>query len=185
MLLRSAFAYGVFCLAAVSARSPPKVFMIRHGEKPPNRDDHGLTLDGIKRSQCLRDIFGRDSGYDIGHIMAPTVKWNGEHRRAYMTVLPLANDLGLEVDAHCSRKDTQCVADTIQSYDGPGNILISWRHKNMGQIQEHLGSHDPLEYPEDRFDLIWTIPFPYEEVTDIESEFCPGLGSRPALVAQY
>lgn len=93
MLLRSAFAYGVFCLAAVSARSPPKVFMIRHGEKPPNRDDHGLTLDGIKRSQCLRDIFGRDSGYDIGHIMAPTVKWS-ESRNIY------PNDQFLELDGH-------------------------------------------------------------------------------------
>ncbi|GLI72182.1 hypothetical protein PoHVEF18_000352 [Penicillium ochrochloron] len=150
MFLRSAFAYLFFGLAAVSARNPPKVYMIRHGEKPPNRDDHGLTLDGIKRAQCLRDIFGQNSDYNIGHIMAPTVKWNGEHRRAYMTVLPLANDLGLEVDAHCSRKGTQCVADTIRNYDGPGNILIAWRHKNMGEIQELLGSYDPLEYPEDR-----------------------------------
>jgi hypothetical protein len=76
MLLRSALAYLFFGLAVVSARSPPKVYIIRHGEKPPNRDDHGLTLDGIKRSQCLRDIFGKQSGYDIGHIMAPTVKWS-------------------------------------------------------------------------------------------------------------
>jgi hypothetical protein len=67
-----------------------------------------------------------------------------------MTVLPLANDLGLEIDAHCSRKDTQCVADTIRSYEGPGNILIAWRHKNVGELQEHLGSPDPLQYPEDR-----------------------------------
>jgi hypothetical protein len=36
-----------------------------------------------------------------------------------------------------------------------------------------------------RFDLIWTIPYPYEEVTDIESEFCPSLDSRPVLVAQH
>ncbi len=67
-----------------------------------------------------------------------------------MTVLPLANDLGLDIDTHCSRKDTQCVADSIWSYDGPGNILIAWRHKNMGTIQENLGSRDPLDYPEDR-----------------------------------
>jgi hypothetical protein len=36
-----------------------------------------------------------------------------------------------------------------------------------------------------RFDLIWTIPYPYEEVTNIESEFCPGLDYRPRLVAQH
>ncbi|KAJ5157396.1 uncharacterized protein N7482_008496 [Penicillium canariense] len=184
-MLHSAILCLCLFLAAVSASSPPKVFIIRHGEKPANPDDHGLTWDGIKRSQCLREVFGEHSGYDIGHIMAPTVKWNGEHRRAYMTVLPVANDLGLEIDTHCSRKDTKCVADAIRSYDGPGNILIAWRHKNMGAIQEHLGSSDPVEYPEDRFDLIWTIPFSYEEITDIKSEFCPGLDSSPGLIAQY
>lgn len=85
MFLRSAFAY-IFvssCLVAVSARNPPKVFIIRHGEKPPNPDDHGLTLDGIKRSQCLRDVFGKDSSYDIGHIMAPTVKWSESYDTHY------------------------------------------------------------------------------------------------------
>lgn len=51
------------------------MYMIRHAEKPPNSDDHGLTLDGIKRSLCLRDVFGEHSDYNIGHIMAPTVKW--------------------------------------------------------------------------------------------------------------
>ena len=52
------------------------MYMIRHAEKPPNSDDHGLTLDGIKRSLCLRDVFGERSDYNIGHIMAPTVKWS-------------------------------------------------------------------------------------------------------------
>lgn len=63
---------------------------------------------------------------------------------------PLAEDLGLDVDTHCSRKKPQCVADAIRSYDGPGNILIAWRHKNMAEIQEALGSSDPLEYPDER-----------------------------------
>lgn len=67
-----------------------------------------------------------------------------------MTVLPLAQDLGITVDSHCSRKDPECVVDTIRSYDGPGNILVAWRHSNMEEIQEMLGSEDPLEYPKDR-----------------------------------
>ena len=35
-----------------------------------------------------------------------------------------------------------------------------------------------------RFDLIWTIPHPYNEITDVYSEECPGLDVRPRLVAQ-
>lgn len=90
MFLRSAFVCLFLCLAAVSARNYPKVYMIRHGEKPPNPDDHGLTLDGIKRSQCLRDVFGEHSGYNIGHIMTPTVKWS-ESRDTYQHIKDLKN----------------------------------------------------------------------------------------------
>lgn len=49
--------------------------MIRHGEKPQNPNDHGLTPDGVKRAQCLRRVFGQGSEYGIGHIMAPRVEW--------------------------------------------------------------------------------------------------------------
>ncbi|KAJ5677656.1 uncharacterized protein N7477_003289 [Penicillium maclennaniae] len=183
MLLRSSFL--LLCsLAAASARAPPVVYLIRHGEKPADPDDHGLTPDGWRRAECLRHVFGADSEYNIGHIMAPTVKWNGDHRRPYETVAPLAHDLGIDIDDHCTRKDPQCVVDTIRSYDGPGNLLISWRHSNLHIIQELLGFEHHVEYPEDRFDLIWTIPHPYDEITEIYSEQCPGLDVRPRLVAQ-
>lgn len=57
-----------------SARVPATVFLIRHGEKPADPDDNGLAPAGFKRAQCLREAFGVGSGYDIGHIMAPSVK---------------------------------------------------------------------------------------------------------------
>ncbi|KAJ5218963.1 uncharacterized protein N7498_001062 [Penicillium cinerascens] len=172
-------------LAVASARGPTTVYMIRHGEKPADKNDQGLTPDGWRRAECLRDVFGADSEYNIQHIIAPPVMQNGEHRRPYMTVLPLAHDLGLQIDDHCTRKDPECVADAIRSYDGTGNILISWRHSNMDEIQELLGSENPVDYPINRFDLIWTMPYPYNEITDIYSEECPGLDVRPGLMAQY
>ncbi|KAJ5477107.1 hypothetical protein N7539_007251 [Penicillium diatomitis] len=189
-------------LAVLISGHPATVYIIRHGEKPHNKNDHGLNLDGIKRSLCLPGIFGNSSEYNIGHIMAPTVRESmspsspkhqdqvdpislvsdqkktsnyGQYRRSYMTVLPLANHLGLEVDAHCSREETRCVAKTIRKYDGPGNILIVWRHSSMNKILERLGVLSTISYPEDRFDLIWKIPYPYDEVTEVTSEHCPGL----------
>ncbi|KAJ5172159.1 hypothetical protein N7492_004752 [Penicillium capsulatum] len=148
MLLRAIV--NVALLVAVASARTPTVFLVRHGEKPANPDDHSLTFHGLMRAQCLREVFGADSGYDIGYIMAPTMKSSGEHGRAFKTVSPLAEDLGLEVDTHCSRKNPGCVADAIRSYDGPGNILIAWRHKNMRDIQEMLGSNEPVEYPDER-----------------------------------
>lgn len=67
-----------------------------------------------------------------------------------MTVLPLAHDLGLQIDVHCTRKEPECVADAIRAFDGPGNLLISWRHSNMHTIQELLGFEDLVDYPGDR-----------------------------------
>ncbi|OGE57761.1 hypothetical protein PENARI_c001G03098 [Penicillium arizonense] len=144
MLLQLVLMALCLVLGIVSAQNPT-VYIIRHGEKPANKDDHGLILDGIKRAQCLRSVFGEGSGYNIGHIMAP------------------------------HRKKVECVAETVRSYDGPGNILIAWRHTNMGGIEEALGAYEPIEYPDDRFDLIWTDPWPYGNVTQVESEGCPGL----------
>ncbi|CAG8044876.1 unnamed protein product [Penicillium nalgiovense] len=184
MLLQSVLSTLCFCLAIASAKSYPTVYMIRHGEKPRDPKDHGLASDGIKRAQCLRHVFGQESGYNIGYIMAPHVKKNGAHGRAFETVLPLAKDLGLTVDTHCKRKKVKCVAKTIRSYDGPGNILIAWRHSNMGGIETELGALEPIEYPDGRFDLIWTDPWPYGNVTSIKSEECPGLDVATGLVDQ-
>lgn len=61
-------------LAVAWARKPPVVYMIRHGEKPADPNDHGLTPDGWRRAECLRQVFGANSEYNIGHIMAPLVK---------------------------------------------------------------------------------------------------------------
>lgn len=177
MSLCSALVF-LWTLAVASARDLATVYMIRHGEKPADKNDQGLTPDGWRRAECLRDVFGADSGYNIQHIIAPPVMQSelmhprakqgnfgrnnsraytdhmntidGEHRRPYMTVLPLAHDLGLQIDDHCTRKDSECVADAIRSYDGPGNILISWRHSNMDEIQELLGSESPVDYPINR-----------------------------------
>lgn len=50
----------------------PTVYLIRHGEKPDDGD--GLNAQGQQRAQCLRNVFGASSQYDIGHIMAETPK---------------------------------------------------------------------------------------------------------------
>jgi broad specificity phosphatase PhoE len=46
------------------------VYLIRHGEKPDSGD--GLNAQGKQRAECLRNVFGASSGYDIGHVMAQT-----------------------------------------------------------------------------------------------------------------
>jgi hypothetical protein len=62
-------AVALFGLVAVAA-AQPTVYFIRHGEKPSSGD--GLNSQGLQRAQCLRNVFGASSSYDIGHIMAQT-----------------------------------------------------------------------------------------------------------------
>ncbi|RYP51344.1 hypothetical protein DL768_003348 [Monosporascus sp. mg162] len=151
----------------------PTVYLIRHSEKP--KDGNGLNEEGEQRVQCLRTVFGAGSGYNITHIMAQTPKSNGKRKRPYDTVRPLADDLGLAVDILCDRDDSKCVADFVNSYTVDGNILICWQHGEMKTVAKRLGAKGVKDYPDDRFDLVWTLPYDYKEIVSIESENCPGL----------
>lgn len=59
-------------LATTALAATPTVYLIRHGEKPADDDETGLSTQGEQRAQCLRSVFGATSSYDIGHIMAQT-----------------------------------------------------------------------------------------------------------------
>ena len=70
-------AAGVGLAAAVPADVPgeaaadaaPEFFLIRHAEK---NSDGTISTKGMKRAECLINVFGRDSKYNIQHIMVQT-----------------------------------------------------------------------------------------------------------------
>ncbi|KFG79890.1 putative phosphoglycerate mutase family protein [Metarhizium anisopliae] len=167
-------AYILTLIAGVVA-AEPMVFLIRHGEKPADDDEPGLSTKGQQRAQCLRNVFGAGSNYHVGHIMAQAYKPDGSRKRPFDTVSPLAQDLGLKVDTSCDRNDSKCVKKVVKNYKGAGNILICWEHKALRDIAEALGADNVKDYPKKRFDEIWIDPYPYSEITDIVSENCPGL----------
>ncbi|KAI5457930.1 hypothetical protein BGZ63DRAFT_363322 [Mariannaea sp. PMI_226] len=159
---------------AVLAAAKPTVFLIRHGEKPAD-GGVGLSVQGEERAQCLRTVFGPGSGYNIGYVMAQAYKSDGSRDRPYLTVLPVATDLGLKVDVSCDRDDESCVKKVVNGYKGSGNILLCWEHDELNNIAEELGAKDVDNYPDDSYDLIWTDPSPYSKIVSVTSENCPGL----------
>ncbi|KAI3338380.1 hypothetical protein F4824DRAFT_499228 [Ustulina deusta] len=177
--------------ATVVMAAEPTVYLIRHGEKPDD-DGIGLSARGEQRAQCLRTVFGAASQYNIGYILAQTPKdseffrsaipqlcvprqTHGKRERPYLTVKPLADDLGLTVDTSCDRDDEECVRDAVDDYDGEGNVLICWEHDQLNNIAEELGASDVGNYADESYDLIWTQPYDYSDITSVTSENCPGL----------
>lgn len=71
----SATMKSVLALASLLTLSAAQstVYLIRHGEKPSD-GSNGLSSQGMQRAQCLRNVFGASSMYDIGYIMAETPK---------------------------------------------------------------------------------------------------------------
>lgn len=61
-------------LLATVATCDPTVYLIRHGEKPADDNEVGLSPEGKQRAQCLRSVFGAGSGYNIGKVMAQSYK---------------------------------------------------------------------------------------------------------------
>ncbi|TGO61011.1 hypothetical protein BOTNAR_0136g00140 [Botryotinia narcissicola] len=154
--------------------SSQTVYLIRHGEKPAD-GGNGLSALGLQRAQCLRNVFGNESIYDIKYIMAMTPKSDGERTRPLDTVQPLATDLNITVDISCDRDDADCVADIVNQYEGEGNILISWQHGALTDIVKALGDENAPKWKKHAYDIIWTDPKPYTGLTEITSENCPGL----------
>ena len=88
---------------------------------------------------------------------------------------PLAQELGLTIDTSCTRDDADCVAGLVDNYGGSGHILICWEHHNLQGIVEALGDSNAPSYPDDAFNIIWTDPSPYTDITSMTTENCPGI----------
>lgn len=148
--------------------TPPTIYMIRHGEKPP-ADGIGLSAAGTWRADHLPGVFGKQSDFNIGYILAekpdeglcsrflistwvPNVpSGDGHDERPYLTVLPLADSLGLKpadngLDVRFKRDKTREVADAVKNFQGDGNILICWEHKALTDLATAIGVTNPPEY---------------------------------------
>jgi hypothetical protein len=104
---------------------------------------------------------------------------DGGRSRPYDTIKPLATALGIKIHSKIDRDDVQGAANAAKAYDGPGNVLVCWEHGQLAKIATALGVQGyadssgwsgPVEYPGNRFDLIWTVNPPYTEISTVTSE---------------
>lgn len=151
------------------------IMIIRHAEKPlPGHaargitrtgrpDKRSLTVDGWQRAGALIDLFAPARGRPPAGLHRPAAVYgsaavHGRSKRAIETVKPLADRLGVPVVDRYAPGDEAKLAAELSAR--PGASLVSWHHKSISKIIEHLGPvtpAPPAQWPEDRYDMVWTL----------------------------
>ncbi|CAG9984932.1 unnamed protein product [Clonostachys byssicola] len=156
----------------------PNIFMIPHGEKMTNGSDR-LSEDGLARAECLREIFGPGSVFNIGFIIVPKYKFTLAgivDRLGFDTMTPLAEDLNIDIRAGCARMVYGCVLEAIDYWVGTGkNALVCWEPKLMGGLSRLLGLRYLERYPSGRHDIIWELTPNRYYMQRRTLQKCPGL----------
>ena len=152
------------------------VMVIRHGEKPEDddsgpgldangvEDDSSLTAVGWDRAHRLVDLFDPAAGDPRPGLARPKAIYaagandNGEGQRTRETVQPLADRLGIPAVTTFGKGDEEKLIEHVLSQPGP--TLISWQHGEIPAMAEAFPGATPTpptEWPDDRFDVIWTF----------------------------
>lgn len=158
-----------------SAPTGKLVMIIRHGEKPKKKngapgidaqgkvDDHSLTPVGWQRARALADVFDGQGPAPQGLVKPATIyaagsRPEGEGARTRETVMPLAEKLGVPVNAAFGKGEEEALAQSVAREPGP--TLISWQHSEIPSIAEAFGVVNPAppsDWPDDRYDVVWRL----------------------------
>lgn len=149
--------------------------LIRHAEKqpedPPGPPPYGIKANGKKKRYSLTVRGWQRSGALVPFFCAPkppvetpssiyasaVTDDNDEtkSRRPQETVTPLAQRLGIEINAsHTIGQEAQLAA-AIQSRSGV--VLVAWEHKHIPLLAAALKTSAPSAWPDDRFDVVWIL----------------------------
>ena len=170
-LLSRLLCAALACAATSALAAPAQVVIIRHGEKPPSGPD--LDERGYARAQALIGFF--ESAPAVTQFGPPAAiyamkpKDEDGSRRPIETVTPLAQALGVKIDADYTRKQiAQLVKDILgnPAYEGK-TVLICWEHHMIPDIVAAFGwTSAPRTWPGSSFDRAWVLTFDGDKVAD-------------------
>ena len=147
-----------------SALKNEVILIVRHAEKPETGD--GLTPIGEKRAKEYVGFFKNykvdGKPLKLDYIFAATD--SKKSHRPRLTVEPLAEALKLKLDTRFTDKDPDAIAKDLMAHRYGNEILISWRHGEIGALIEKLGG-DPKglipegKWPDNVFDRVIELHF--------------------------
>lgn len=157
--------------------------LMRHAEKPDARagidgvdeqgraDARALSVRGWQRAGALaRWLAPADmpAPFGLPRVLrsASTTAVN-KSRRPKLTLLPLAQRLGITVQDDLDSNDAEAAAVALA--EASGTVLVAWRQDTLPALAAALAARlgadagaIPRVWPEDRFDAVWL----FEQIDD-------------------
>ncbi len=132
------------------------------------QDINGLLPTGWQRSGGLAVLFDPARGPLQAGLLRPAALLSPSYgspdstaaHRTYQTIQGLSGRLGLAiVSAFAVGQEPQLAASVVSGHSGI--VLICWEHDHIPALASSLpttqGTAIPQQWPEDRFDVIWTF----------------------------
>jgi hypothetical protein len=160
---------------------PQQIYIIRHGEKPAdsssgpplgvdvdgNRNENSLSPRGWERSGALTVLFSPPVGPKVG-LRTPTALYATGYRdaavtkthRPYETLLGLSRRLGVPIQSPDRLGQEAALADAVLN-SGAEVVLVCYEHRRIPALVQGIPTVDgtaiPAAWPDDRYDVIWTL----------------------------
>ena len=138
-----------------------QILLLRHAEQPANEDDLDLSASGRARAAWLAAYlpkqFGRPSAV---HAAAP----NRFSVRAFVTMRPLSETLGLKLDAAVKATDVEKLAARLLDDEALSGKLavVCWTHTELPNLARALKvkrGDFPKAWGEDVYNLVYRLSY--------------------------
>ncbi|KAF9474841.1 hypothetical protein BDN70DRAFT_884401 [Pholiota conissans] len=134
------------------------LYIIKNAE---TSSSNSLSDAGVLRAtECLPEIFGATSNYNIGLIMTCTPDPDtGSCQASLATAQPIAESLGLTVDTSCAAGEStsdHCIKTTISNFaaGSADAVLLIWDENHLSDLRTEFGLRDLFQ---DQVDAIYTL----------------------------
>jgi len=142
--------------------NPSTILILRHAEKPKDKDNENLSNKGYERAAALAYYFPKKFP-GTQYIFAAGIGAHSPSHRPLQTITPTAEKLNLEINHNFLKENYQDMVDYILSNDQYANaqIIICWEHTLIEGISKAFGTTNvPKDaWPGNRFDLVWELNY--------------------------
>lgn len=157
-------------------QGPQQIYVIRHGEKPPDpprgqptatagppfgidvdgtQNPHSLLPRGWQRSGALAVLLDPAVGTPQAGLRIPTALYSPSYgkpdktqaHRTYQTIQGLAGRLGLKIQSPLPEGQESALAEAIMDASGAEVVLICWEHHHIPALAQAIPTVDANTIP--------------------------------------